>query len=80
VAHPPISEAVRWLKKESYADGRDTFQGIILQPHLTAYGEKYAASGKSVRDHPGVAGVQSPYLHIENSSGVAVAFHSAGAT
>lgn len=80
VTSAELNEAVRWLKTEGYADGRDTFQGIILHPHLTAYGEKYAASGKSVRDLPGIAEVQSPYLHIENSSGVAVAFHSAGAT
>lgn len=80
VTSAELNEAVRWLKTEGYADGQDTFQGVILRPHLTAYGEKYAASGKSVRDLPGVAEAQSPYLHIENSSGVAVAFHSAGAT
>lgn len=33
-----------------------------------------------MRDLPGVADVNSPYLHIEGSSGVAVAFHSPGAT
>lgn len=33
-----------------------------------------------MRDLPGVAEVQSPYLHIEGSSGVAVAFNSPGAT
>lgn len=75
-----LSEAIGWLMKEGYADGTDTFGGTILRPHLTPYGEKYAASGKSVRDLPGVAEVQSPYLHIEGSSGVAVAFHSPGAT
>jgi hypothetical protein len=75
-----LTAAVRWLKKEGYADGKDTFQGIILHPSLTPYGEKYAASGKSVRDLPGVADVQNPYLHIEHSTGVAVAFHSPGTT
>lgn len=33
-----------------------------------------------VRDLPGVVAVNSPYLHIEGSSGVAVAFHGPGAT
>jgi hypothetical protein len=33
-----------------------------------------------VRDLPGVVEVQNPYLHIEGSSGVAVAFNSPGAT
>jgi hypothetical protein len=80
VTSAELTEAVRWLKKEGYADGKDTFQGVILHPSLTPYGEKYAASGKSVRDLPGVADVQNPYLHIEHSTGVAVAFHSPGAT
>ncbi len=80
VTREELNEAVRWLKREGYADGHDTSQGIILRPHLTPYGEKYAASGKSVRDLPGVAEVQNPYLHIEGSSGVAIAFNSPGAT
>lgn len=33
-----------------------------------------------MRDLPGVAEVQNPYLHIEGSSGVAIAFNSPGAT
>ncbi|PQM53798.1 hypothetical protein C5U48_02760 [Mycolicibacter virginiensis] len=75
-----LNEALTWLKKEGYVEGKGTWQGDILRPHLSTYGEKYAASGKSVRDLPGVMEVQSPYLHIEGSSGVAVALHSPGAT
>jgi hypothetical protein len=73
VTRAELNDAVEWLKI-------DTAQGIVVRTHLSTYGEKYAASGKSVRDLPGVAEVQSPYLHIEGSSGVAVAFHSPGAT
>lgn len=79
VTRDELTAAVKWLMDERYADGRTTYGGTILGPHLTPYGEKYAASGKSVRDLPGVADVSSPYLHIEGSSGVAVAFHSPGA-
>lgn len=53
---------------------------VVLRPCLSAYGERYAASGKSVRDLPGVVEVQSPYLHIEGSRGVAVAFGSHNVT
>jgi hypothetical protein len=80
VTRDELTAAVKWLMDEGYADGHGTFGGTILRPHLTPYGEKYAASGKSVRDLPGVVEVNSPYLHIEGSSGVAVAFHSPGAT
>lgn len=80
VTRDELTAAVKWLMDEGYADGHGTFGGTILRPHLTPYGEKYAASGKAVRDLPGVAEVNSPYLHIEGSSGVAVAFHSPGAT
>jgi hypothetical protein len=80
VTSDELNDTVAWLKNEGYVDGQGTWQGPILRPHLTTYGEKYAASGKSVRDLPGVAEVNSPYLHIEGSSGVAVAFHSPGAT
>ncbi|MFV1503267.1 hypothetical protein [Mycobacterium kansasii] len=80
VTSDELNDTVAWLKNEGYVDGQGTWQGPILRPHLTTYGEKYAASGKSVRDIPGVAEVKSPYLHIEGSSGVAVAFHSPGAT
>lgn len=75
-----VNAALEWLMEEGYVDGTGTMQRIVLRPKLTPYGEKYAASGKSVRDLPGVAEVQSPYLHIEGSSGVAVAFNSPGAT
>jgi SOS response regulatory protein OraA/RecX len=71
-----LNSAIDWLKDEGYVDGVGTMQGIVLRPCLSAYGERYAASGKSVRDLPGVVEVQSPYLHIEGSKGVAVAFGS----
>ncbi|MFG1932232.1 hypothetical protein ACGFK1_16560 [Mycobacterium sp. NPDC048908] len=80
VTRDELNDAVEWLKDEGYVEGIGTAQGIVVRPHLSTYGEKYAASGKSVRDLPGVAEVPSPYLHIEGSSGVAVAFHSPGAT
>lgn len=80
VTHDELNDAVEWLKDEGYVEGIGTAQGVVVQPSLSTYGEKYAASGKSVRDLPGVVEVQSPYLHIEGSSGVAVAFHSPGAT
>jgi hypothetical protein len=80
VTRAELNAAVEWLKDEGYVDGIGTMQGVVVRPHLSTYGERYAASGKSVRDLPGVADVQSPYLHIEGSSGVAVAFHSPGAT
>lgn len=80
VTRAELNDAIGWLKDEGYAEGTGTMQGVVLRPHLSTYGEKYAASGKSVRDLPGVVKVQSPYLHIEGSSGVAVAFHSPGAT
>lgn len=79
VTRDELNEAVEWLTDEGYVDGIRTMQRVVVRPQLTPYGEKYAASGKSVRDLPGVADVQSPYLHIEGSSGVAVAFHSPGA-
>lgn len=75
-----LNAAMEWLMMEGYVAGTRTAQRIVLGPHLTPYGEKYAASGKSVRDLPGVAEVQNPYLHIEASSGIAVAFNSPGAT
>lgn len=71
-----LNSAIDWLKDEGYVDGVSTMQGIVLRPCLSAYGERYAASGKSVRDLPGVVEVQSPYLHIEGSKDVAVAFGS----
>lgn len=80
VTHEELNATLEWLMEEGYVDGTGTMQRIVVQPHLTPYGEKYAASGKSVRDLPGVAEVQSPYLHIEGSSGIAVAFNSPGAT
>lgn len=80
VTRDEVNAALEWLMEEGYVDGTGTMQRIVLRPKLTPYGEKYAASGKSVRDLPGVAEVQSPYLHIEGSSGVAVAFNSPGAT
>lgn len=80
VTREEVNAALEWLIKEGYVDGTGTMQRIVLRPKLTPYGEKYAASGKSVRDLPGVAEVQSPYLHIEGSSGVAVAFSSPGTT
>ncbi|CPR93260.1 hypothetical protein PP568_07020 [Mycobacteroides abscessus] len=80
VTSDEMNSTVKWLKEEGYVDGQGTWQGPILRPHLTTYGEKYAASGKSVRDLPGVAEVNSPYLHIEGSSGVAVAFGSNNVT
>lgn len=80
VTREELNAALEWLMVEGYVDGTGTMQRIVLRPHLTPYGEKYAASGKSVRDLPGVADVQSPYLHIESSSGIAVAFNSPGAT
>lgn len=75
VTREEVNAALEWLMEEGYVDGTGTMQRIVLRPKLTPYGEKYAASGKSVRDLPGVAEVQSPYLHIEGSSGVAVAFN-----
>lgn len=80
VTREELNDAVEWLMDEGYVDGTGTMQRVVVRPRLTPYGEKYAASGKSVRDLPGVAEVQSPYLHIEGSSGVAVAFHSPGST
>lgn len=80
VTREELNAALEWLMEEGYVDGTGTMQRIVLRPHLTPYGEKYAASGKSVRDLPGVAEVQNPYLHIEGSSGVAIAFNSPGAT
>ena len=80
VTREEVNAALEWLIEEGYVDGTGTMQRIVLRPKLTPHGEKYAASGKSVRDLPGVAEVQSPYLHIEGSSGVAVAFNSPGAT
>lgn len=80
VTREELNAALEWLMEEGYVDGTGTMQRVVLRPHLTPYGEKYAASGKSVRDLPGVADVQSPYLHIESSSGIAVAFNSPGAT
>lgn len=80
VTRQELNAALEWLMEEGYVDGTGTMQRIVLRPQLTPYGEKYAASGKSVRDLPGVVEVQSPYLHIEGSNGVAVAFHSPGAT
>jgi hypothetical protein len=79
VTHAELNDAIKWLKDEGYVDGTGTWQGPVLRPTLSTHGEKYAASGKSVRDLPGVMEVQSPYLHIEGSRGVAVAFHSPGA-
>lgn len=80
VTYDELNEAVEWLKEEGYVDGISTAQGFVYDPSLTPYGEKYAASGKSVRDLPGVVEVNSPYLHIEGSSGVAVAFGSNNVT
>jgi hypothetical protein len=80
VTREELNDAVEWLMDEGYVDGTGTMQRVVVRPRLTPYGEKYAASGKSVRDLPGVAEVQSPYLQIEGSSGVAVAFHSPGST
>ncbi|MFV8277329.1 hypothetical protein ACNQPY_05080 [Mycobacteroides abscessus] len=79
VTREEVNAVLEWLMEEGYVDGTGTMQRIVLRPKLTPYGEKYAASGKSVRDLPGVAEVQSPYLHIEGSSGVAIAFSSPGA-
>lgn len=75
-----LNDAIDWLKGEGYVEGIGTMQGPVLRPCLSAYGERYAASGKSVRDLPGIAEVQSPYLHIEGSRGVAVAFGSHNVT
>jgi len=75
-----LNSAIDWLKDEGYVEGVGTMQGVVLRPCLSAYGERYAASGKSVRDLPGVVEVQSPYLHIEGSRGVAVAFGSHNVT
>lgn len=79
VTEDELNDAVVWLRDEGYVEGMSA-SGMVVRPRLTPYGEKYAASGKSVRDLPGVVEVNSPYLHIEGSSGVAVAFHSPGAT
>jgi hypothetical protein len=75
----PVNAALEWLMDEGYVHGTGTMQRIVLRPRLTPYGEKYAASGKSVRDLPGITEVQNPYLHIEGNSGVAIAFNSPGA-
>ncbi len=75
-----LNDTIAWLKGEGYVEGVGTMQGVVLRPCLSAYGERYAASGKSVRDLPGVAEAQSPYLHIEGSRGVAVAFGSYNVT
>ncbi len=75
-----LNDAIEWLKDEGYVEGIGTMQGVVVRPRLSAYGERYAASGKSVRDLPGVVEVQSPYLRIEGSSGVAVAFGSDNVT
>lgn len=80
VTDDELNDAVEWLMEEGYVDGRGTMQRVVLRPRLTPYGEKYAASGRSVRDLPGVVEVNSPYLHIEGSSGVAVAFESNNVT
>lgn len=80
VTREELNAALEWLMEESYVDGTGTMQRVVVRPYLTPYGEKYAASGKSVRDLPGVAEVQNPYLHIEGSSGVAIAFNSPDAT
>lgn len=80
VTRAELNDAIGWLKDEGYAEGIGTMQGVVLRPSLSPYGEKYAASGRSVRDLPGIVEVQSPYLHIEGSSGVAVAFHSDNVT
>jgi len=80
VTRVELNAAVEWLKDEGYVDGIGTMQRVVVRPHLTPYGEKYAASGRSVRDLPGVVEVNSPYLHIEGSSGVAVAFASSNVT
>ncbi|WP_078292831.1 hypothetical protein [Mycobacterium sp. D16R24] len=79
VTREELNAALEWLMDESYVDGTGTMQRIVVRPHLTPYGEKYAASGKSVRDLPGVADVENPYLHVVGSSGVAIAFNSPGA-
>jgi hypothetical protein len=79
VTREELNAALEWLIKEDYVDGTGTMQRVVVRPCLTPYGEKYAASGKSVRDLPGVADVQNPYLHIEGSSGVAIAVNSPGA-
>ena len=71
-----LNDAVEWLMEEGYVDDHGTMQRVVVRPRLTPYGEKYAASGRSVRDLPGVVEVNSPYLHLEGSSGVAVAFES----
>ncbi|WP_018601011.1 hypothetical protein [Mycobacterium sp. 155] len=74
VTREELNAALEWLMEEGYVNGTGTMQRIVVRPSLTPYGEKYAASGRSVRDLPGVVEVNSPYLHIEGSSGVAVAF------
>ncbi|WP_234789595.1 hypothetical protein [Mycolicibacterium mucogenicum] len=80
VTHQELNAAVEWLMEEGYVNGHGTMQRVVIRPRLTPYGEKYAASGRSVRDLPGVIEVNSPYLHIEGSSGVAVAFGSNNVT
>ena len=55
-----LNDAIGWLKDEGYVEGVGTMQGVVLRPCLSPYGEKYAASGKSVRDLPGVIEVQAP--------------------
>lgn len=80
VTREELNAALEWLMEEAYVDGTGTMQRIVLRPRLTPYGEKYAASGKSVRDLAGGTEVQNPYLHVEGSSGVAIAFNSPGTT
>lgn len=80
VTRGELNAALEWLMEEGYVNGTGTMQRVVVRPHLTPYGEKYAASGRSVRDLPGVVEVNSPYLHIEGSSGVAVAFESNNVT
>lgn len=80
VTREELNAALEWLMREAYVDGTGTMQRIVLRPRLTPYGEKYAASGKSVRDLAGGTEVQNPYLHVEGSSGVAIAFNSPGTT
>lgn len=80
VTRDELNATLEWLMEEGYVDGHGTMQRVVVRPRLTPYGEKYAASGRSVRDLPGVVEVNSPYLHIEGSSGVAVAFESNNVT
>ncbi|TXH28727.1 MAG: hypothetical protein E6R06_00210 [Mycobacterium sp.] len=79
VTEDELNDAVVWLRDEGHVEGISA-SGMVVRPRLTPHGEKYAASGKSVRDLPGVVEVNSPYLHIEGNSGVAVAFGSNNVT